>query len=127
VSIHRIRLRDPWAVEPHGDGLRYRRRFGQPTNLDSTESVWLTLSDGPVRVWINDRWLGESDGATEFEVTTDLALRNELIVETGPSGFGEAALEIRTGRDGPTGGADTFAELNTAVDSSERPGPATLE
>src|SRR5262245_47240120 len=90
---HRIRLRGPWECEPRsGDpppaprhmtlpcrwvegGLtnysgkvRFRRRFGSPTNLEVGERVWLTF-DGVEGTWIaslNGEGLGNSP---EFDVT----------------------------------------------------------
>src|SRR6266404_2810562 len=83
----------------------FRRRFGYPGRLDSTERVWLTFADmeGAAEVWLNDHLLGQRDGGLdpfEFEVTALLQVRNELkVLVTAPSEtgglWGEVALEIR--------------------------------
>jgi hypothetical protein len=102
---HRIRLREPWEREPiegGGGRLRCRRKFGAPGRIDAHERLWLTLSGfaGTVDVWLNNQHLDRAHGPVEFEVTTLLSRRNELILEfdsppaTEPP-WGEVALEIR--------------------------------
>jgi hypothetical protein len=102
---HRIRLRGPWECRRLGDsGRRFRRRFGYPGRIDAHERVWLTFAEiaGVAEVHLNDCFLGRHDGpaAFEFEVTTLLRPRNELVVDmegaADQEGWrGEAALEIR--------------------------------
>lgn len=84
--------------------VRFRRRFGFPGRLDAFERVWLTFggADFTAEVWLNGHYLGRHEGAEEpfeFEVTSRLSVRNELIVEVGgPAGgglWGEVALEVR--------------------------------
>jgi beta-galactosidase/beta-glucuronidase len=84
--------------------VRYRRRFGLPTNLDVHEVVWLSFAavDARADVWLNSHHLGKhvGEGAFEFEVTKLLQPRNELVVEvesasTSGGLWGEVALEIR--------------------------------
>ncbi|GIW78243.1 MAG: hypothetical protein KatS3mg105_0050 [Gemmatales bacterium] len=83
--------------------VRFRRRFGLPRNLDSHEHLWLTFggADRKADVWLNGHYLGghEGDGAFEFEVTSILKERNEVIVEVESDRdgglYGEVALEIR--------------------------------
>jgi hypothetical protein len=120
---HRIRLRGPWECEPltgdpppparrmtlpcrWADGgladyagrVRFRRRFGSPTNLDPGERVWLTFGgvEGNWTASLNGVVLGDGP---EFEVTSLLQPRNELIVEIdGPATgglWGEVAMEVR--------------------------------
>jgi hypothetical protein len=85
--------------------VRFRRRFGFPGRLDAFERVWLTFegADARAEVWLNSQFLGRHDGAQEpfeFEVTSLLRVRNELIVEVEGSEktgglWGEVALEVR--------------------------------
>jgi beta-galactosidase/beta-glucuronidase len=85
--------------------VRFRRRFGYPGRIDANERVWLTFAGAAsvADVSLNGRFLGRHEGADEpfeFEVTSLLRDRNELIVEvespTGDGGlWGEVALEIR--------------------------------
>jgi hypothetical protein len=84
--------------------VRFRRRFGYPGRIDAHERVWLVFDGAADRaeVRLNGAALGEhtGDGPFEFEVTSLLRPRNELLVEvTGASAtgglYGEAALEVR--------------------------------
>jgi hypothetical protein len=81
--------------------VRFRRRFGYPGRLDAHERVWLTFAgiDGVATVRLNGIALGELAEPGEFEITPQLALRNELLVEVdgNESGglWGEVALEVR--------------------------------
>lgn len=97
-----------WAEGGLGDfagRVRFRRRFGFPGRLDAFERVWLTFggADSTAEVWLNGHCLGRHEGGAEpfeFEVTSRLAVRNELIVDVeGPAGrgglWGEVALEVR--------------------------------
>jgi hypothetical protein len=84
--------------------VRFRRRFGYPGRIDADERVWLAF-DGAAdwaEVRLNGVALGEhtGDGRFEFEVTSLLRPRNELLVEvTGDAAngglYGEVALEVR--------------------------------
>jgi hypothetical protein len=84
--------------------VRFRRRFGYPGRIDDTERVWLTFGgiEGAATVWLNGQLLGQPDhpeNGFEYEVTSLLRERNELVVEVdGPAGggvWGEVALEVR--------------------------------
>ena len=85
--------------------VRFRRRFGYPGRIDEHERVWLTFEgiDGKAEIRLNDHLLGrlpEPAGACEFEVTSLLRPRNELVVDvdgTAEQGglWGEVALEVR--------------------------------
>ncbi len=100
---HPIRLRGPWAYEPLADSTgrgRFRRRFGYPGRLDDFERVWLTFAglEGDVSVWLNGQFLGRHENASggfEYEVTSLLAARNEVVVEAGGESPGEVAMEVR--------------------------------
>jgi beta-mannosidase len=133
MPAHRIRLRGPWECEPLsrlGPGelppprtmtlpcrwdaggltdfagrVRYRRRFGTPTNLGADECVWLTFegADSRAEAWLNGERLGEhsGEGAFDFAISQLLISRNELVVEvesenTSGGLWGEVALEIRS-------------------------------
>ena len=83
----------------------FRRRFGQPRQIDEHERVWLTFAgvDGRVVAHLNDQALAIPEimpEPFEIDVTSLLNDRNELMVEiessTGQGGiWGEVALEIR--------------------------------
>lgn len=82
--------------------VRLRRRFHYPGRIDTYERVWLTFAGigGEAEVWLNDRLLGRITAAREFEITSLLGQRNELVVEvegTAEQGglWGEVALEVR--------------------------------
>jgi hypothetical protein len=123
---HRIRLRGPWECHPLSairhppsagqtnapadsglriadSGQRFRRRFGYPGRLDAWERVWLTFSGigGRAIVRLNDHLLGcheDTPAPFEFEVTSLLRPRNELVVDvegTAEGLWGEVAMEIR--------------------------------
>ena len=101
---HRIRLRGPWECQRTADsGRRFRRRFGYPGRLDAWERVWLTVSgvSGRAIVRLNDHLLGcheDTPASFEFEVTSLLRPRNELVVDvegTTEGLLGEVAMEIR--------------------------------
>lgn len=61
----------------------FHRRFGLPSNLDADERVWLFLEQvaGSARVWLNLDLLGNIEGSARFDITTQLAVRNDLRVE----------------------------------------------
>jgi hypothetical protein len=82
--------------------VRFRRSFGYPGRIDSHERVWLTFAavGGEGEVQLNNHPLGHIAAAAEFEVTSLLRARNELVVEVeGTSEEGglpdEVALEVR--------------------------------
>jgi hypothetical protein len=94
---HRIRLRGPWQSEPLPQGVRRSRRFGYPGRIDSDERVWLTFHGvgGRVEVSLNGQLLGTHEGlvAFEYEVTSLLRARNEVVMVGGEGG--DVALEVR--------------------------------
>ena len=101
---HRIRLRGPWRCEPSGlpSRVRFRRSFGYPGRIDAYERVWLTFAEigGQAEARLNNHLLGHIATASEFEVTSLLWPRNEVVVEidstAGEGGLsGEVALEVR--------------------------------
>jgi hypothetical protein len=85
--------------------MRYRRTFGSPRRLDDDERVWLTFAgvDASASVWLNGQSMGKHEGAAEpfeFDITSILRQRNELIVEVESPNtygglYGEVALEVR--------------------------------
>jgi hypothetical protein len=87
--------------------VRFRRRFGLPRRLDAHERVWLTFSavNGGAGITLNGTFLGRREASEdqfefEYEVTSLLRDRNELIVDieaaNGNGGlWGEVALEVR--------------------------------
>lgn len=110
----RIKLPAEWrSVFGSSAGtVRFRRRFGRPTNLDPDERVDLVFDGvgGAVRVLLNGQPLGlirDTDAAARFDVTTLLQPRNEVTVDVAfdpsrhpdkPGGLWAAvALEIRVG------------------------------
>ena len=124
---HRIRLRGPWDCEPldppgpprrvtmpcrWGEGglpgfsgrARFARRFGYPGRIDDHERVWLTFAgvEGTADVSLNGKPLGghDGEGSFEFDVTSLLTRRNELVVAVTAGSdrgglWGEVALEVR--------------------------------
>lgn len=132
MATHRIQLKGPWDVrlldenvpprrvfmpmswrEIFGtttDRAEFRRKFNQPTNLEDHEQVWVVFDgiggEGSVR--LNGHDLGAiamTRSTAEFDITRQLALHNELVVELafrvdGDSDalgglWGLVALEIR--------------------------------
>lgn len=91
------------AVLPGVRGtVRYTRRFGQPTNLEPHERVWLMIEGaaGSVLIKLN----GETVSDNFSEVTDLLRERNLLQIDVTqsdpaqPAGLiGEVRLEIRVG------------------------------
>lgn len=66
--------------------VRFRRRFGLPTNLDPGERVCLAFDGigGDAEVTLNDRpliRLQSSEETVRIEITAQLQRRNELAVE----------------------------------------------
>jgi hypothetical protein len=127
---HRIRLRGPWEYEllPAGAAglppisgrlslpcaldnsplsgfagrVRFRRRFGLPRRIDDHERVWLTIEGlaGATSVSLNGERMDSRAVDTEFDVTSWLHERNELIVDIESDDkpitlWEEVALEIR--------------------------------
>jgi hypothetical protein len=97
-----------WSEGPLPDfagRVRFRRRFGIPRQIAPPERVWLTFAgaEESVDVWLNGQFLGRQEDARnpfEYEVTSLLRDRNELVVEVEARAsndglWGEAALEIR--------------------------------
>jgi hypothetical protein len=83
----------------------FRRRFGYPGRIDSSERVWLTLDgfSGLTTIRLNGVFLEHSpiaEGRSEVPITELLQERNELVLEqdarTGQDNpWGEVALEVR--------------------------------
>lgn len=133
MPVHRMFLKGPWEVrrldreEPSrrvtlpaswqtifGDEAgraEFRRKFNQPTNLESHEHVWIVFQGVCGAAWVdlNSQRLGGidiADETAEFEITPHLALHNELVVQLTfeandshdqPGGlWGPVALEIRS-------------------------------
>ena len=134
MPVHRMFLKGPWEVrrldreEPsrrvtlpaswqtifEGSSCgraEFRRKFNQPTNLESHEHVWIVFQGvrGVGQVGINGQWFGSidrEDTTAELEITPHLALHNELVVQLTfdvgsppdqPGGlWGPVALEIRS-------------------------------
>jgi hypothetical protein len=107
IETHAIRLRGPWECQANdgparrvhmpaaltsiiaGQGanrLVCRRRFGCPTCLDPHEHVWLVI-ERPVltgEAQLNSEPLGQlqaGEGPMEFEITTRLRERNEVVLD----------------------------------------------
>jgi hypothetical protein len=87
-----------------GGTVLLKRHFSWPNPLDANERAWLIFSnpDPIVKIFLNGQELKriENSSASEFEITSLLKFRNDLLVEIsdrhGESNFcGEAALEIR--------------------------------
>jgi hypothetical protein len=122
-TLHRIRLLGPWELRTptmegrltipttlhnggyptaHGQVSLYRR-FGQPTNRNADESIWLVFTGvvGTMSVTLNDMPLGTLAAPGEFAITTLMRERNQLTV-TFPAATPECGLtdevrlEIRT-------------------------------
>lgn len=133
MSVHRMFLKGPWEVQRldrdelsrrvtlpaswqaiFGDEAgraEFRRKFNQPTNLESHEHVWIVFQGVRGAGWVdfNGQRLGGidiADETAEFEITPHLALHNELIVQLrfedddslDQSGglWGPVALEVRS-------------------------------
>ena len=134
MLVHRMFLKGPWEVrrldcdEPtlrvklpaswqaifqgsNSGRAEFRRKFNQPTNLESHESVWIVFQGVRGAAWVNlnGQRLGDidiDDATAEFEITRHLALHNELVVQLTfrigappdqPGGlWGPVALEIRS-------------------------------
>jgi hypothetical protein len=87
---HSIRLRHPWDELPGSElgKIAYRRRFQRPTNLDAWERVTLEIDraiySGEVR--FNSALLGPLQAGEFFaaDITDQLALQNELLIEIDP-------------------------------------------
>jgi hypothetical protein len=94
--------------------VRFRRHFGYPGRIDVYERVWLTFAGatGSVEIQLNEHALPSlpsspsfpnsvwERGAAEFDVTSLLRTRNELVVDVeSPNDagglWGEVALEVR--------------------------------
>jgi hypothetical protein len=82
--------------------VRFLRRFGYPGRIDPFERIWLTFAgiEQTAETTLNGVALGTLTGFGEFDVSTILRLRNELIVDveatTDRGGlWGEVAMEVR--------------------------------
>jgi hypothetical protein len=82
--------------------VRFRRRFGLPRRIDDHESVWLIIAGlaGAASVSLNGQALDCRALDKEFDVTSLLRERNELIVDIESADepvtlWEEVALEIR--------------------------------
>lgn len=133
-AVHVIRLRGPWEYEPSertgpgelppsgreqtpcdwlailGEdfrgGVRFRRYFNRPGQLDADERLWLVIdeADPILSVALNAQPLVASSPQTtshEYDITPQLATRNELMIDVVRTGetlrgwLGEVRLEIR--------------------------------
>jgi hypothetical protein len=102
---HRMRLREPWNCQRETGRARCRRRFGYPGRIDDYERVWLVFAgvNGRAEVALNGQTLGRRqgrDGPFEFDVTSLLGDRNELVmdIEVGDDEgklWDEVAMEVR--------------------------------
>ena len=106
MPTHRIQLKGPWEVRrldqdkpptrvfmpaswvaifgEESGRAEFRRKFNQPTNLESHEQVWVVFDGvgGEGLFRINGQIIGSISAPTaEFEITRQLSLHNELIVE----------------------------------------------
>ena len=126
MPTHRIQLKGPWQVRrldqdkpptrvfmpaswvaifgEESGRAEFRRKFNQPTNLESHEHVWIVFDgiggEGTIR--INGQNLGPITSATssaEFEITQHLSLHNELVVEL--TVFSEKGADSKSGLWGP--------------------------
>lgn len=105
VYPHRIRLRGPWTCESFDSGVRCRRRFHFPSQLDLHERLWLTFCElaGAVAVELNTQQIGRWDasaGPFEVEVTPLIRVSNQLVLDielarASEQPWGEVALEVR--------------------------------
>lgn len=103
----RVKMPCRWAEAGWADfagRVRCVRRFGYPGRIDAYERVWLTFAgaDHAAEVTLNGQPLGrhEGGGPFEFEITSLLKPRNELVVlvespDPGGGLWGEVAMEIR--------------------------------
>jgi hypothetical protein len=87
---HSIRLRHPWDELPESEAgkIVYRRRFQRPTNLDAWERVTLEIDRAICsgNLQLNGARLGQLQAGEFFsvDITDQLTLQNELLVETDP-------------------------------------------
>ncbi len=102
--MHTIRLRSGWVVtESHPGTSRHTRRFGRPTNLEPSETVWLTIRDflDSGTVSLNGHPAGSidpSDSGFSTEIRSLLLERNLLVLDIRASAdrvIGDVCLEIR--------------------------------
>jgi beta-mannosidase len=90
--------------------VRYRRRFGRPTNIEPHEQVWLVIDgvDYFAAVSLNGKSLGCVIGyqdRAEFDIRDLLAERNLLTLDVElPSYETGSAAPARPGRDQMPGG-----------------------
>ncbi len=81
------------------------RSFGRPTNLAANERVWLVIEEvvGEAVVRLNEATLGAIAGHARIDVTSRLAIRNELVIEIDATAdgcgiVGDVVLEIESRR-----------------------------
>jgi beta-galactosidase/beta-glucuronidase len=120
----RITMPDDWGQTLGTDfrgRVRYVRRFGRPTNLDSAQQVWLVCDGVDLlgRCTLNGRTLGAIEGyrqAARFDITSELAERNELTidVELPPLNY-QAEQGLRPDRAGLPGGIIGEVRLEIAT------------
>jgi len=98
--VHTIRLREPWDVEPLAGGLKPGEQVWLVVD-GAVGFVELTLNGGPTPHAPSQQHSGQGTGADSatrsYDVTTLLALRNELVITTDDSptaARGEVRLEI---------------------------------
>ncbi|NUQ65201.1 MAG: hypothetical protein HUU20_22270 [Pirellulales bacterium] len=83
MSVHRIRLREPWRRKLTKEGVRWERKFNRPTGLEGKERVWVVVEHlrGGGEVRLNGRFLGgitAESGEGRFEITGQLEIHNLL-------------------------------------------------
>jgi hypothetical protein len=85
--------------------VRFRRRFSWPRGLAEHERLWLVFAgiEHAATAWLNDQQLGQHPGpvtSLEFNITTHVQVKNQLVVEVdspGPGGgiWGDVTLQVR--------------------------------
>lgn len=100
---HPIQLREPWRRTLNGDAPLLSRTFNTPTGLEPHEAVWLVIErpSAAAELHFNGHPLGVAApaAASQFDVTSHLAARNEIQLQFHPSEepaeFASVRLEIR--------------------------------
>lgn len=90
---HQIRLRKPWQSESQVDGILLYRRFGLPSHLEPQQTVWLHFPAlaSLQEVTINGQTL--PIGVSMWNITADLAARNEIRVTLADAAEQDVILE----------------------------------
>ncbi|NLX97029.1 MAG: hypothetical protein GXY83_12715 [Rhodopirellula sp.] len=83
MSVHRIRLREPWRHLRVEGNVQWRRKFNRPSGLGPEQRIWIEVKNRSrgVAVYLNGRHLGETPAGAEavrFELTGLLDLHNEI-------------------------------------------------